>query len=125
MRALFVMDPLSTVNVDADSSYMLMLDWQSRGGEVWHCGPDDLRIEGNAMVAAASRLQVGPKPKVADVLERRSIGSPELDVVFKRTDPPFDMSYVFCTYMLDVAQRHCRVVNGPSGLRTPTRRCSS
>lgn len=117
MRALFVMDPLSTVNVDSDSSYVLMLDWQSRGGEVWHCGPLDLRIEGDAMVAEASRLAVGPRPKVADVLERRSIGSPELDVVFKRTDPPFDMDYVFCTYMLDVATRHCRVVNGPAGLR--------
>ena len=42
MRALFVMDPLFTVQVDKDSSYALMLEWQRRGGEVWHCGPRDL-----------------------------------------------------------------------------------
>ncbi len=117
MRALFVMDPLSTVHPDKDSSYVLMLEWQKRGGEVWHCGPKDLWVRGDELFARASRLKVGPRPKVADVLEQAEIGSRSLTAVFKRTDPPFDMGYVFCTYMLDIAAEHCVVVNAPHALR--------
>lgn len=117
MRALFVMDPLSTVHPDKDSSYVLMLEWQKRGGEVWHCGPTDLTVRGDELFARASRLQVGPRPKVADVLESAVLGSKSLTAVFKRTDPPFDMGYVFCTYMLDVAAQHAVVVNAPHALR--------
>jgi len=117
MRALFVMDPLSTVNVHGDSSYVLMLEWQARGGEVWHCLPDDLFIADGEMNAQASRLQVGPRPRVADVLETAVIGSRSLEAVFQRKDPPFHMGYVFTTYMLDVAAQHSVVVNRPSGLR--------
>ena len=120
MRALFVMDPMSTVKVDKDSSYVLMLEWQRRGGEVWHCQTKDLRVEDGALLADASRLQVGPKPKVSQRLERRTISSRDLDAIFKRTAPPFDLGYIFCTYMLDVAAAHTRVTNSPWGLRDCT-----
>ena len=117
MRALFVMDPLSTVHPDKDSSYVLMLEWQKRGGEVWHCLAGDLFVEGDELFARASRLGVGPRPKVADVLEQAVIGSKSCRAIFKRTDPPFDIGYIFCTYMLDVAAKHCVVVNAPHALR--------
>ncbi len=117
MRALFVMDPLSTVHPDKDSSYVLMLEWQKRGGEVWHCLPGDLSVRGDELFAKASRLQVGPRPKVADVMEEAVIGSKSCRAIFKRTDPPFDIGYIFCTYMLDVAAKHCTVVNAPHALR--------
>ena len=121
MRALFVMDPLSTVKVDKDSSYVLMLEWQLRGGEVWHCLATNLRVEGDTLLASgASRLRVGPKPAVAETLERRTISSRECDAIFKRTDPPFDLGYIFCTYMLDIAAMHTRVTNSPWGLRDAT-----
>ena len=117
MRALFVMDPLSTVHPDKDSSYVLMLEWQKRGGEVWHCAARDLVVRGDELFAQARRLAVGPRPKVADVLETAEIGSRSLTAIFKRTDPPFDIGYIFCTYMLDVAAKHCVVVNAPHALR--------
>jgi glutathione synthase len=117
MRALFVMDPLSTIHVDQDSSYVLMLAWQARGGEVWHCLPTDLFVVGDVFFATASRLVVGPKPKVAEIVEQRVVRHAELAAIFKRTDPPFDMSYVFATYMLDVAARDIPVVNAPHALR--------
>lgn len=117
MRALFVMDPLSTIHVDKDSSYALMLEWQKRGGEVWHCGPGDLWSVGDEVFATASRLQVGPRPKVADVLETATLDTSTCRVVFKRTDPPFDMTYIFCTYLLDLIARRVPVVNAPHALR--------
>jgi len=117
MRALFVMDPLSTILVDQDSSYVLMLEWQARGGEVWHCGPGDLWSVGDQVFAKASRLRVGPKPKVADVLETTTLDTSTCRAVFKRTDPPFDMTYIFCTYLLDLIARRVPVVNAPHALR--------
>jgi len=117
MRALFVMDPLSTILVDQDSSYVLMLEWQARGGEVWHCGPGDLWSVGDQVFAKASRLNVGPKPKVADVLETTTLDTSTCRAVFKRTDPPFDMTYIFCTYLLDLIARRVPVVNAPHALR--------
>ena len=117
MRALFVMDPLSTIHVDKDSSYVLMLAWQARGGEVWHCLPTDLHVRGDTLFADASRLRVGPRPAVAEVLERRVVSHSELATIFKRTDPPFDMGYIFNTYQLDVAARDIPVINAPHALR--------
>jgi glutathione synthase len=111
------MDPLSTVHVDQDSSYVLMLEWQSRGGEVWHCGPSDLWARDDASFAHAARLQVGPRPKVADILEQRELALADCHAVFKRTDPPFDMTYVFCTYLLDQSGPRTVVCNSPQGLR--------
>ena len=42
----------------------------------------------------------------------------EVDVVWMRKDPPFDMGYIFCTYLLDLASRDALVVNHPEGLRS-------
>jgi len=61
---------------------------------------------------------VGPRPKVADVLEETRLDVSSCTAVFKRTDPPFDMNYVFCTYLLDLAERSGVVVcNEPAGIR--------
>ena len=117
MRALFVMDPLSSIHVDQDSSYALMLEWQGRGGEVWHCGPRDLWGRDGQSYAKASRLSVGPKPKVADVLELTDLSLADCDVVFKRTDPPFDIRYIFSTYLLDQGGPKTLICNRPTGLR--------
>ncbi len=117
MRALFVMDPLSTIHVDQDSSYVLMLEWAARGFEVWHCGPQDLWARMGQVFAEASRLKVGPKPHVADVLERATLATASCAAIFKRTDPPFDMGYIFCTYLLDCAGPDTVVCNSPGGIR--------
>ena len=117
MRALFVMDPLSTILVDQDSSYALMLEWQRRGNEVWHCGPLDLWGRDGQSYATASRLEVGPPPAVAKVLEQGELSLAECQVIFKRTDPPFDMRYIFSTYLLDQSGPNTVVCNEPAGLR--------
>lgn len=118
MRALFVMDPLGTIKPHKDSSYALMLEWQARGGEVWHCGPGDLFALDDRVWARASRLRVGPPPHVADAMDQREIDvAAHCDAVFKRTDPPFDMGYIFSLYLLDLVYREVPVINKPSAVR--------
>lgn len=117
MRALFVMDPLSTILVDRDSSYALMLAVQNRGGEVWHCLPTDLYTRQDRVYAHASRITAGPRPEIATVHGQEDLALDACDVVFMRKDPPFDMRYIFTTYLLDLAAARTLVVNHPRALR--------
>ncbi len=116
MKHLFVMDPLERIQVEGDSTYVTMRECTDRGFEVWMCTPDRLfAVDGEAR-AAVLPLRVTEDPPWFHRLgepEERPLGS--FDVVWMRKDPPFDMDYVFSTYLLDMA--HTRVVNHPAGLK--------
>ena len=113
------MDPLAGVDPDADTSFALMLGAQARGHAVLHIAPA-------AVGYASGRCVVG----ASDVNPTRGEGAPgsqgavtarfadELDVVFIRTDPPFDSDYLHVTQLLQLAEaRGTLVVNKPSGLQ--------
>ncbi|MEZ4321215.1 MAG: glutathione synthase [Myxococcota bacterium] len=115
MKHLFVMDPLDRIAVKGDSTYVTMRECTDRGHEVWMCTPDRLySIVGQTWARAtptrttveAPHFHTGP-----DV----DLSLASFDVVWMRKDPPFDMSYIFTTYLLDMA--HTTVVNAPAGLK--------
>ena len=114
---LFVMDPLSRINVAGDSTYMLMLEARRRGWPVWCCTPGDLTALGGRGRARATPVEVrrGPVPFETGPVEDRDLG--DFDVIWMRKDPPFDMAYIFTTYLLDLAPAHTLVLNDPAGLR--------
>ena len=114
---LFVMDPLDRIHVDGDSTYMLMLEARRRGFEVWMCTPGDLYTVDGLAHARATKVDVTteaphffPEPAV-------DIGLDHFDVVWMRKDPPFDMDYVFCTYILDAVPASTLVLNDPRSIR--------
>jgi len=111
------MDPLDRIHVDGDSTYMLMLEARRRGFPVWMCTPGDLYTVGGLAHARATRVEVTrqaphfqPEPPV-------DIGLDHFDVVWIRKDPPFDMDYVFHTYILDAVPATTLVLNDPSSIR--------
>lgn len=119
IKTLFVMDPLERINVAGDSTYMLMLEARRRGWPVWFCTPRDLYASSGECWAHASRVEVqrpeqGPpfSPWPAEV-KRLS----DFDVVWMRKDPPFDMDYIFTTYLLDLVGPRTLVLNHPASLR--------
>ena len=115
----FVMDPLEGIDVGKDTTYVLMLEAQRRGHEVWYMGVGDLYAEGSKARARARRVRLrhGEEPfySVGDA------GDFELgffDVVWMRKDPPFDLDYIYATYLLSLAaEQGVRVINDPSGIR--------
>lgn len=117
MRSLFVMDPLDKILVDVDSTWMMMLESQRRGWPIAFCTPNEMGFEHNRPFAnarwvtcldAAPWFSVGPLERVP--LE-------DFDLIWMRKDPPFDMDYIFCTYLLDlVADKTC-VLNDPAWLK--------
>ena len=125
MKQLFLMDPISGIRIDKDSTFALMLEAQARGHEVWYGLVDDLSSRGGgaqvvARRASLQRVQGGHAalgPPVALALT-------DVDIVWMRKDPPFHMGYITNTYLLDLAHGavgagggRTVVVNAPGGLR--------
>lgn len=117
MRSLFVMDPPHKLDLAGDSTYAVMAEHTLRGHEVAWCLPGDLfALDGKAWARATPTEVTWDAPFWA---HRSPVDRPlsEFDVVWMRKDPPFDMDYIFATYLLDKAGADVLVVNEPQGLK--------
>jgi len=117
MRSLFVMDPLDKIVVSGDSTYVTMRECTDRGYAVWMCTPDGLYTHQGRTRARAKRVRTTAQPPHFHVEASDDIDLGEVDVVWMRKDPPFDMHYIFTTYLLDMAPPETLVVNRPDGLK--------
>ena len=112
------MDPIESVNIDADSTFVLALEAQARGHALWHYLPRDLSLKGARVVARARPLQVRREKG-----NHFSLGAPvsldlaTVDVVLMRQDPPFDMAYITATHLLEHVHPGTLVVNDPAQVR--------
>ena len=117
MRSLFVMDPLDRIQVAGDSTYVTMRECTDRGYPVWMCTPGQLfAVDGRAH-ALATEVRTTADAPYFHTGEQRDLDLGECDVVWMRKDPPFDMTYIFATYLLDLVPEHTLVVNGTAGLK--------
>lgn len=113
------MDPIEAIKPHKDSSLAMLLEAQSRGWQIYIGGLSDIWLRDGKARGSLTRVQVADDPdrwyEKGDV---KHIALADLDVILMRKDPPFDMEYVFATYMLERAQdRGVVVVNSPQGLR--------
>lgn len=115
----FVMDPIGSIQVKKDSTFAMMLAAQRRGWGIWYMEAVDLSVSENRARARMRRLRLRDDPlHWFDVLSERVAPLDVLDAVMMRKDPPFDMDYIFATYLLEHAQRAgCPVINPPGALR--------
>ncbi len=113
----FVMDPIEKVDIEADTSFALMLEAQRRGHRVFYADPADLGIDGARVMAriqpARLRREAGRHVDLEPA--RRVVVDDELDLVFQRKDPPVDADYVTVTQILSLCRR-ARVLNRPEGI---------
>ncbi|MBT4932019.1 MAG: glutathione synthase [Rhodospirillaceae bacterium] len=112
------MDPIEAVDINADSSFVLALEAEARGYRLYHYGPQVLSFMGGLVTARARPLSVRP-----ELDNHFTLGAPEVidlgevDVVLMRQDPPFDMSYITATHLLDHIHPDTLVVNDPASVR--------
>ncbi len=112
------MDPIESVNIDADSTFVLALEAQSRGHGLFHYLPRDLSLRHGRLYARARKLEVRRKKG-----DHFTLGPPQsldlatLDVVLMRQDPPFDMAYITATHLLEHIHPQTLVVNDPAHVR--------
>ena len=112
------MDPLERVKAYKDTSYFLMLAADQRGHEVFYLNAVDLALDHDRVMASLQRLHVNDDVDNPFAVEpARWQALDEMDVVWIRTDPPVDRSYIYATLLLDLLPESVRVINRPSTIR--------
>jgi glutathione synthase len=115
----FIMDPVSGVDIRADTTFALMLEAQRRGHRVLYVDPSDLAVRDGRVEAAVHpvtlRREAGNHADVGEA--RRVILDDEVDVAFQRVDPPVDTAYATASQILALCAR-CLVLNRPEGILT-------
>ena len=128
LKVAVQMDPIEHVNIDADSTFALMMEAQRRGHALWHYDVRDMSLtEGNQVPDGprTERLTAMVRPVTVDRVQgghyrfgpstRIDLGT--MDVVLMRQDPPFDMAYITATHMLEHIHPATLVVNDPASVR--------
>tara|TARA_B100000686_G_scaffold355102_2_gene469926 strand:+ start:2496 stop:3449 length:954 start_codon:yes stop_codon:yes gene_type:complete len=113
-----VMDPIESIAPYKDSTLAMLLEAERRGIEIHYMLQDDLKLVGGEAQAVTKRLHVKDAKEWWEISEEQLISLGSLDVILMRKDPPFDMEYVFSTYVLARAEvAGALVVNKPQALR--------
>jgi glutathione synthase len=114
-----VMDPIESINIKKDSTFAMLLEAQRRGWSICYMEQSDLYLENDRTFARTRGLQVEENPQGwFHFLGDETLPLDEMDVILMRKDPPFDMDYIYTTYLLEKAEeRGVLVVNRPSSLR--------
>ncbi|PJE34686.1 glutathione synthase [Pseudooceanicola lipolyticus] len=118
MKIAFQMDPIGAVDINADSSFRLAEEAQARGHELFYYSPDQLAYQEGRITARGHDMtvqRVAGNPAVLG--ERREVDLAEMDVIWLRQDPPFDMHYITSTHLLDRLAGQVLVVNDPFWVR--------
>jgi glutathione synthase len=112
------MDPISDINIDKDTTFVLLLEAQQRHHAIYYMELDDLFIRGGTPGARFRSIRV-TRGTPHYVLGEFNTGPLEdFDVILMRKDPPFDMRFFFATHLLSlVDDQKCFVMNYPKGLR--------
>ena len=112
------MDPIASVNIDADSTFVLALEAQARGHALYHYLPRALSLKDGRVTAKGQRLEVRRERGRHHTLgPLETIELAAVDVILMRQDPPFDMGYITATHILEHLSKTTLVVNDPASVR--------
>ena len=117
MKTLYVMDPIESLHIEGDSTYMMMLEANRRGWSTFWCTPKDLFALGGRAFAKVQAVVVSNVEPFFIQEDPDDMCLSDFDVVWMRKDPPFDMDYIFSTYMLDLVTKNTLVLNDPRSIR--------
>jgi glutathione synthase len=113
-----VMDPVDRIDIDKDTTFVLMLEAQQRGHEIYFMEIDDLFLRGGTPHGRYRRLELARATPHYLLGEFRTGALADFDSVWMRKDPPFDMKFFFTTHLLSlIDESNCFLLNHPKGLR--------
>lgn len=119
LRVGVVMDPIESIKPVKDSSFAMLLEALRRGAEIHYMLQSDLKMLAGDALAHSKLLNVHDAETNWFTLgEQNDIRLGELDVILMRKDPPFDMEYIYTSYILErAAEAGALIVNKPQSLR--------
>jgi glutathione synthase len=119
MKLAVVMDPISQIHYHKDTTLALLLEAQKRGFSLAYLEQKDLFVKDGVAWGMSAPLRVFEDPlHWFELQDRTTTKLEEFDLILMRKDPPFDMEYIYTTYILEFAQaKGVNVINAPQGLR--------
>jgi glutathione synthase len=119
VKLLFILDPLETLKIKKDTSFAMMSEAQTRGHEIWVCLQSDLVWDQGKISIDATHIEIlGEKAKWYQEITSETKTPADFDSAIMRKDPPFDMEYIYSTYLLELAEAEgLKVFNKPSAIR--------
>ncbi|GLQ00944.1 glutathione synthetase [Methylophaga thalassica] len=114
-----VMDPIDRINTKKDSSLAMMLAAQQRDWQILYMEQQDLFLSEGKVFAEMRSLRVFDDPEYwFELGEKVTRPITDVDAILMRKDPPFDMEYIYSTYLLEQAQAAgVLIINDPQSLR--------
>ena len=114
-----VMDPIQSITPYKDSSLAMLLEAERRNAEIHYFEQKDLSLVSGKALGQSTLLHVqNDNDDWFELGDQQTIELGDLDAILMRKDPPFDMEYIYTTYVLDRAQHAgALVVNAPQALR--------
>ena len=119
MKLAIILDPLESIKTYKDSTYAVMREAHARGHALYVMEQHELILDEGKVKAHARKLD-----PVFDELNWYALEEPawhelsDFDVTLMRKDPPFDMEYIYSTYLLELAQgQGARILNRPEAVR--------
>ncbi|MBI3602204.1 MAG: glutathione synthase [Candidatus Omnitrophica bacterium] len=119
MKFLFLMDPLETVVMEKDTTFIFMLEAHRRGHEIYYLPEDGISLQQGRLHFHAVKVKpqtVAHEPFIEEHLAE--LTDDQIHAVFVRADPPFDQQYLINTWLLEFLPKHVVVINHPLGIRT-------
>ena len=125
LKMAFLMDPLERIDIHKDTTYVIMREAQRRGHVLYHLLPHNLYVENGRVMGRVlsvsflegSHHELAHGEKWYCFGEEESVELKSMDVIFMREDPPFDMDYLYSTYLMGLIERDVFIMNSPSGIR--------
>ncbi|AXA92502.1 glutathione synthase [Massilia sp. YMA4] len=119
MKIAFLADPLDSFKIYKDSTFAMMAEAAKRGHEVYAFQQRHMALRDGIVSAHAARITLtGDADEWYTAAPSEDVRLGEFDAILERKDPPFDMEYVYGTYLLQLAeQQGARVFNSPQAIR--------
>jgi len=118
LKMAFVMDPVETINTEKDTTFVLMLEAQARGHEVWYLELKDLFVKESEAFCNATPITLERSESFYKLGETKTLLLENFDAVWMRKDPPVDNDFLYATYILSLLDENkTKVLNNPTGIR--------
>ncbi len=122
MKLAFIIDRLEDIKIRKDSSYAMMREAALRHHQTYVLHQEDMIWSDNAVISFAKALTMDEKVMQAGHWyhsgETLTLPLQAFDAVLMRKDPPFNMEYIYSTYLLELAEKQgARIINSPRSIR--------
>jgi len=125
MKIAFLTDPLADFKIIKDSTFAMMREADRRGHQIYAFLPGDMAYVNAEVVARVQRIHLTGEADWYTAEPHKEHRLTDFDAVLQRKDPPFDMEYVYGTYLLELAESAgARIFNRPGAIRSHNEKLS-